>query len=250
MDDIRIGRALRALRLSRRLRQLDVANTARVSQSLVSLIERGHLDAVSIRTVRRVFAVVEARFEPAITWRAGAIDRLLDQRHAALVGSVAAELGSSGWDVEIEVTFNEFGDRGAIDILALRPGIGLALVVEIKTELTAIDETIRRLDVKERLAPKIVMDRFGWRSRTTGRLLVVQDSATNRRRVAAHDRSLGPPFPSRGPAVRRWLREPQGRLAGLRFASPTNGRGARQPNRTAPLSSIADSRAPATRVAR
>jgi transcriptional regulator with XRE-family HTH domain len=231
VDEVRIGRLLRALRVRRGWRQLDVALGAGVSQSLVSLIERGHLDRLSIYAVRRVFAAVEARFEGDVTWRGGAIDRLLDERHARLVGSTARELTALGWRVELEVTFNEYGDRGAIDLLALRGDLGLAVVVEIKSELTAVDETLRRLDVKERLAPKIVADRFGWRPRTVGRLLVVFDSATNRRRVAAHDETLVRPFPSRGAAVRRWLHAPVGRLAGLRFSSATNGRGTSQVKR-------------------
>ena len=228
---MRIGRLLRALRRRRGLRQLDVAHAAGVSQSTVSLIERGHLATLSIKTVRRVVAVVEAHFEGLVSWRGGAIDRLLDERHATLAGQVARDLEALGWDVQLEVTFNVYGERGSIDVLALMPGRELALVIEIKTELTFVDEMIRRLDVKERLAARIVLDRFGWRPRTVGRLLVMLDTATNRRRVAAHEWSLMPAFHDRGVAVRRCLREPDGRLAGLRFHSDTNGRGTRQPRR-------------------
>jgi len=210
------------------MRQVDVAAAAGVSQSLISLIERGHVASVAIGTVRGVFAVLEARFDGIVTWRGGAIDRLLDERHARLAGSVAAELARLAWSVELEVTFNQYGDRGSIDVLALRPDLGTALVVEVKTEVAAVDETIRRLDVKERLAARIVSERWGWRPRTVSRLIVILDTATNRRRVAAHEGSFGPAFPDRGSHVRRWLRLPAARLAGLRFASPTNGRGTRQ----------------------
>ena len=150
---------------------------------------------------------------------------LLDERHARLVGTVAGELGRAAWAVELEVTFNQYGDRGSIDILALRSDQGSVLVVEIKTQVTSVDETIRRLDVKERLAPRIVQDRWGWRPRTVSRLLVILDTATNRRRVATHDGTLGLAFRDRGVKVRRWIREPSGRLAGLRFSSITSGRG-------------------------
>jgi transcriptional regulator with XRE-family HTH domain len=249
VDDVRIGRLLRALRRERGLRQVDVAGAARVSQSLISLIERGHLARLSIDAVRRVFATVEGRFEGVVSWRGGAIDRLLDERHAKLVGSVARDLRAMGWQVELEVTFSVYGDRGSIDILVSQPDRGLVLVVEIKTELTSIEETIRRLDVKERLAPKIVRDRLGWQPRTVGRLLVVLDTATNRRRVAAHDESLALAFRDRGASVRQWLREPSGRLSGLRFHSGMNGRGTRQPRKRLTGLVKARSGAGTTRVA-
>ena len=117
MDDVRVGRLLRALRGRKHLRQQDVAATAGVSQSAISLVERGHLSTLSIRTVRAVFAAVDARFEGLVSWRGGAVDRLLDERHARLVGQVAQELQRLGWEVHIEVTFAHFGERGTIDIV-------------------------------------------------------------------------------------------------------------------------------------
>jgi hypothetical protein len=195
-----------------------------------------------VARLRAVFGAVEARFEGSVTWRGGAIDRLLDERHAVLVGETAERLRRIGWNVEIEVTFNAYGDRGAIDILATRAAERVALVVEIKTELTAIDEMLRRLDVKERLAPAIVGDRLGWRPATVGRLVVLLETSTNRRRVAVHARVLDLALPARGVATRTWLREPVGRLSGLLISSSSNGRAARrqanpsvQPRSTRPV---------------
>jgi transcriptional regulator with XRE-family HTH domain len=225
VDDIRIGRLLRALRRRRGLRQIDVARAAGVSQSLVSLVGRGHVASLSLASLRRIFAVVDARFEGIVTWRGGAIDRLLDEGNSELVESVAGQLARLGWDARLEVTFNEYGDRGSIDILGLLPASAIAVVVEVKTEITAVDETIRRLDVKERLAPKIVRDRLGWTPRHVSRLLVVLDTATNRRRVAAHEPGLGRAFPVRGPEARRWLRYPNAPVSALLFRSVTNQRG-------------------------
>jgi len=54
MDHLRIGRSLRALRQRRGLTQAQLAEAAGVSQSLVSLIERGHLETVALRTIQRV----------------------------------------------------------------------------------------------------------------------------------------------------------------------------------------------------
>lgn len=122
VDDLRVGRLLRALRRRRGMRQFDVAASAHLSQQTVSLIQRGHLATLSIRAVRAVFAAVDARFDASVSWRGGQIDRLLDERHAILVGMTASELAQPGWEVlQVEVTFSEFGERGSIDILGVRP---------------------------------------------------------------------------------------------------------------------------------
>jgi hypothetical protein len=57
-------------------------------------------------------------------------------------------------------------------------------VVEVKTSLVSVEETLRRHDVKARLAARIVGDRFGWWPRNVARLLVLPDESTARRRVA------------------------------------------------------------------
>lgn len=234
MDDGRVGRILRQLRRRRGLRQSDVAAAAGVSQSTVSLIERGHLDTLAIRTVRLVFAAVDARYLASVAWRGGEVDRVVDEHHARLVGAFARYLVDLGWEVHVEVTFSEFGERGSIDILALRPETRTALIVEIKSELVRIDDTIRRLDVKERLAPVVIAGRFGWRPAVVGRLLVIEEGATARRRVAAHAGALGLAFPTRGRSVLAWLRQPRQRMSGLRFFASINRGGAGRGGRADP----------------
>jgi len=210
------------------LTQAEVGHRGQISQSMVSLAERGHIDRLSLAMIRSIFAVVDARFEGNVSWRGGAVDRLLDERHARLSGAIASRLRRLGWLIEIEVTFNEFGDRGSIDILAVRSDGGVALVVEIKTEITSVEETVRRLDVKERLAPKIVFERTGARPRVVGRLLVLMEGSTNRRRATRHGSVLLVALPQRGREVRAWLRRPSGRLSGLLFSSSSDGRGTRR----------------------
>lgn len=191
---------------------------------MVSLIERGHVSTLSLRAVRRVFRAVDAGFECQVVWRGGDLDRVLDERHAQLVGAVADRLASTGWEARIEATFSEFGERGSIDILGLKRPV--ALVVEIKTEVTSVEATLRRLDAKRRLAGKIVSDREGWRPTTVGTLLVVLDGSTSRRRIGRHRASFDAALPGRGPAVRRWLRDPVGPMNALVFLSPGNPGGA------------------------
>jgi hypothetical protein len=205
--------------------QRELAALAGISQQSVSLIERGHLDTLAIRAVRRTFGVVEARAGVALSWRGGALDRLLDARHAALVELVVRELRGHGWEVAVEASFNHYGDRGSIDVLALHPETAAALVVEVKSELAAIEETVRRLDVEVRLAPAIVEQRFRIRPAVVGRLVVLPRSTTAWRRVRSVAATLDAALPDRGGACRRWLRAPAGPMAGVLFVSPTNGRG-------------------------
>ena len=54
MNDVALGRALRAIRINLGLRQADVATKAGVAQQLVSRIERGDSGRMSRQTVDRV----------------------------------------------------------------------------------------------------------------------------------------------------------------------------------------------------
>ena len=56
MDDRRVGALIRALRRRFGWRQEDLGERADVSQGLISLLERGHIEQVSLRTIRVVRA--------------------------------------------------------------------------------------------------------------------------------------------------------------------------------------------------
>ena len=91
-------------------RQADVAVRAGVSRSFVSLIERGHLDRVSLATLRRVAAVLDIRIDLIARWRGGELDRLLNAGHSAVHESVARFfLGLPDWMLAPEVTFAIWG---------------------------------------------------------------------------------------------------------------------------------------------
>ena len=59
------------------------------------------------------------------------MERLIDEAHAEAVAAVALTLESLGWTVAVEVTYSEYGERGSIDLLALRAERRAALVVEV-----------------------------------------------------------------------------------------------------------------------
>jgi hypothetical protein len=172
-----------------------------------------------------IFATVEARYEGTVLWRGGGIDRVLDERHATLLGATTKLLARRQWNNSVEVTYSVYGERGSIDVLAGFPARRIALVIEVKSELTSIEQTARKLDEKVRLAStRLAADRFGWRPVTVGRLLILPATDTARRSVARHAGVLDAVLPARGRIVRSWLREPSGAFAGLLFVADTNRR--------------------------
>ncbi|MEW5989865.1 MAG: helix-turn-helix domain-containing protein [Chloroflexota bacterium] len=215
MDDRTVGLVLRALRRRRRWTQDELSKRAGCSQSQVSIVEAGHLGAVQVDRVRRLFAAVDARLELLSRWRGADLERLLDQAHSELVAEVVRRLELAGWDVAIEVTYSEYGERGSIDVLGTHPLRRAALVIEVKSDLPSAEGVGRKLDEKTRLAPKIVLDRFGWRPAAVGRLLVLPE--TGRLRRLARIPAIAAMLPADAVAVRRWLRSPTGSLAATWF---------------------------------
>jgi transcriptional regulator with XRE-family HTH domain len=231
VDDVRIGRICRALRLRQRATQEALGGRAGLSQQAVSLVERGHGSRLSGATIRRLFAALDARWEPTVSWRGGDLDRLLDARHAGLVGATVGILSRLGWRVEVEVTYSSYGERGSIDVLAWWPEGRIVLVIEVKSELVSTEATIRKLDEKVRLTTdSIAKARFAQRPLVVARALVLPDSTTERRRVTRADAVLSTAFPVRGTQARQWLRRPTGGIRALLFLADTNpgGKGRRR----------------------
>ena len=216
MDAIRLGLQLRALRIRRRWRQLDVALRAGVSRGTISNIERGKVAGVSLVTVIKVAEILGADVDVRVRWRGEQLDRLLDEDHANLANAFVALLRRLGWETAMEVTFAIYADRGSIDILAFHAASRTVLVVEIKTVIPDFQSMVSSIDRTSRLAIQIARAR-GWDARTVSRLLVVADGSTARDRVARLDASLRSAFPDRGGDVRAWLRSPERPVSGLLF---------------------------------
>jgi transcriptional regulator with XRE-family HTH domain len=223
VDDIRIGRILRALRRRRRWTQARLAARVGLSQQAISLIERGHGSSLASRTLREVFASLDARWEPVVSWRGGALDRLLDEDHSRLVGGAAQALGQWGWEAAVEVTYASFGERGSIDVMAARASVGAVVSVEVKSELASIEATLRKMDEKDRLVRRMICrDRFGFTPALVGRLLVLPATDTTRRRIRASAPVLDVMLPARGRQVRDWLVQPDSNLSGIWLIASTN----------------------------
>lgn len=164
--------------------------------------------------------------EVSINWRGGALDRLLDERHALIAGEAARQMRLLGWNVETEVTYSRYGERGSIDLAARHPS-DAAAALEVKSDLTTIEATLRKMDEKGRLLPAI---RPGVRA-PVSRILVLPDTTAQRDRVARHATLLDLALPDRTVAVRRWLRKPAGELRGIWFVRISSARSTERRNR-------------------
>ncbi|MEW5990346.1 MAG: helix-turn-helix transcriptional regulator [Chloroflexota bacterium] len=229
MNLIRVGLVVRALRRRLGWRQLDLALKAGVSQQAISRLERGQATRMSLETIDRILAALGADLELVVRWRGGELDRVLDARHAALDDVAATLISGLDWQVVPEVSYSEYGERGSIDLLGLRPAARLLLIVEVKSDLTVIEATIRKHDEKVRLAPTIARTRFAIDGPVKVlRLLILPDTGAARRRVAEHAAVLDRVYPVRGRNVRAWLRSPSpaqsGAILFLSLTHPVGGR--------------------------
>jgi len=172
-------------------------------------------------------AALGADLDIRVRWHGENLDRLLDAAHADLVNRVVRLLAGYGWQAAVEVSFNSYGERGTVDLLAWHVSTRTILVIEVKSVIPDVQAMISSLDRKLRLAGVIGRGR-GWDPDSVGGLLVVADTSTTRRRVLALAEVFGTAYPDRALAVRAWLRKPAGRMAGLLFLPISHGDSTRQ----------------------
>jgi transcriptional regulator with XRE-family HTH domain len=218
VDDVRVGQWVRSERRRKGLRQADVARLAGVSSQTVLTVEHGrlaHLSLHAIRAVARAVAI-ELPFGPR-SIHGRTIDRQVDSRHAALVDRVVTLLRDAGWTVEVEWPFNHYGDRGSVDVLAWHPTLGSLLLIEVKSELRNVQDTLRALHVKRGVVPRLLAQERGWRPRSLGVVLVVPEIRAERDRIDRHGATFASALPARTVEVKRWIADPSGRLSGVWF---------------------------------
>ena len=196
----------RAIRIQQRWRQRDVAQQARVSQRTITQIELGRLEHVSLATLRRVGSVLDVRVQIDAWWRSGRVDHLLDRGHAALVEHVVERLTAHGWTVRVEFGFNEFGERGSVDVLAWHAATATLFIVEVKTRIDDLQSALASFGRKLRLVPRIVSRDLAWQPAATVPILVMLDTRQNRDLVARHQATFDAVWPERTVAVTRAVR--------------------------------------------
>ena len=187
---------------------------AGVHRSTWSRLEAGQLDRLTFAAVRGCLAALEVRLDLQPRWRGSELERLLDEGHAALQAGWKERLERWGWQTRAEVSYNRYGERGRIDLLAWHPPLRILLVVEIKTEVVDAQSLLGTLDAKVRLAPFVARG-LGWHNpMAVLPALVIADESTNRRRLGRIE-PLFTHLTRRGKAGISWLRRPEASGGGL-----------------------------------
>lgn len=191
--------------------QVDLAARMGCGSDLVSRLENDRIDGVPMRKLHRCVDELGGYLRVEVVWRGEQLPRLLDARHAALQDRFVRILEAYAWQVRVEVSFNHYGDRGRIDILAFQPARRMVVVVEVKPDIGDVQDTLGRLDVKVRLALAIARD-LGWNPTAVVPALVLEDGTSHRRHVGDHP-GLFRRFSLVGRAARAWLRASDGDAA-------------------------------------
>jgi transcriptional regulator with XRE-family HTH domain len=202
-----VSSAIRFLRRRAGWRQVDLAAHAGTSREMVSRIERGRIEGLTLRSLDTIAATLGGSLYIEVRWRGEQLDRLMDAAHAAVQEMAVGHLREVSWRVEVEVSFNWYGERGRVDAVAFHSDTRALLVVEVKVRFGDIQDTLGKLDVKTRLGRQLARQ-LGWpEPARVIPCLVVADGRTARRTVAEHQ-ALFARFNLRGRAARRWLAAP------------------------------------------
>ncbi len=81
---------------------------------MISRIEHDALGGLSVRSLTRVVEALDASAELVVRWHGEQLDRLIDADHARIVQGIVLLLESLEWMTRVEVSFNHYGDRGAL----------------------------------------------------------------------------------------------------------------------------------------
>jgi len=163
-----IGRELRMARVGHGLSQEAVARAVGVSDSRISLIERGRVLSVSIMTIARLGAAVGLDFSGRL-FPSG--HPIRDAAHLALLAKLHAYVSDAlRWATEVPL--RRLGDQRAWDALIL--GGAFSIGVECETRLRDVQALMRRIALKKR------------DGEVTRLILLLADTRWNRAVVRAH----------------------------------------------------------------
>jgi hypothetical protein len=171
-------------------------------------VERGDSATIPIGVIETLATTLGGSLDIMLRWQGEGFDRLLDEAHAAIVDLLVSWLRAHRWEVAVEVSFSRYGERGSIDVLAWQPVHHALAVFEVKSVTPDMQAMLAGLDRKARLGPAIARDR-GWDPETVARILVLDDTSTNRRRLARFGSMIDAALPGGTWDVRHWLEDPR-----------------------------------------
>ncbi|MEW5991728.1 MAG: helix-turn-helix transcriptional regulator [Chloroflexota bacterium] len=189
-DRFQVGAAVRSIRTAIRWSQQTLAERAGVSQSMVSLVERGRVDDLTLGTASALLEAMGARLIVGVDSPfLGERTRQRDPAHALMAAHVVRRLRASGWVVVTEVEVGGDRSRGWIDVLAFHPTTAVLLVIEVKTEIHDLGQIERTLGWYEREAWS-ASRRIGRRPMRAAGSLLLLASRDNDDRVAENAGSI------------------------------------------------------------
>ena len=119
MDDRRAALTIRTRRIRRGWRQRDLAARSGSSRQLVTKIESGRFESVSLRALREVVGALGGTANVLIRTPGGESELAVAAGHAAMHEAMARIFRDQvGWVSVPEVTFSIYGERGVIDVIA------------------------------------------------------------------------------------------------------------------------------------
>ncbi len=190
-----------------------------MSQTTYSRAERGEIVDLKLVTLDRIVTALDAYLAVDIRYQGGRADRLIDRAHAAVVELVVSALRTAGWETHLEFSFNVFGERGSVDVLAWHAATRTLLIVEVKSRFTDLQELLLALGRKLRLVPEEARRELGWDAVAIGRVVVAPGTSENRNVIARHASIFEATLPANAPAIRAWIRRPRGPIAGVWLVS-------------------------------
>lgn len=175
-----VGATIAEIRQAIGWTQRELSRRSGVSQSMISEIERAVVPDLAFDTASRLLEAMGARLQVGVDapFLGDRPQRQREPAHARMAGSVSRRLRTLGWWVQTEVEIGGDRSRGWIDILAFHPGLGLLLIIELKTELHDMGAIDRTLGWYEREAWTAAR-RFGWRPVTSMACLLLLATAAN-----------------------------------------------------------------------
>ena len=149
MDDAALGASIRALRHRRGWRQADLQADAPGSAPAWSACLRpGVRIASRLPALRRVARALDVRLAWDAGFRGSELARLRDADHARATEALIGRLERRGWTAVAEVSFNNYGERGRIDVLAYHPPTRTLLVIEVKTLIVEVQAILGGLSAE------------------------------------------------------------------------------------------------------
>jgi transcriptional regulator with XRE-family HTH domain len=144
----RLGTGLRESRLRAGLRQVDLADRARLSQTFISHLERGQGTDTSLETWSIVAAAIGEQLAAFLERRPGA-DLPRDLAHLRRQSLVIELASRGGWSAQPELAIDEGAVTSrAIDVVLTRRPRREAVAVEVWDLLTDVGAAMRSLDGK------------------------------------------------------------------------------------------------------